>query len=72
MDNLQILSTVALLEDVAQKGLRRGQVGTIVDRWNSGLYEVEFCGDDGRTYALEALRAEQLILLLHQPSSQAA
>jgi len=28
--------------------LVRGQVGTIVESWAPGVYEVEFCDDNGR------------------------
>jgi len=42
------------------------------DGWASGVYEVEFCDGDGKTYAMVALKAEQLIGLHHQPVHQAA
>jgi hypothetical protein len=47
--------------------LVRGQVGTIVESWVPGVYEVEFSDDDGRTYAMVALKAEQVLLLHHEP-----
>jgi hypothetical protein len=31
-----------------------------------GVYEVEFCDNDGHTYGLLALKAEQLMVLHHQ------
>jgi hypothetical protein len=63
---------VALLEDLPEVGLVRGQVGTVVETWTSGVYEVEFADDDGKTYAMVALRAEQLMQLHHEPVHQAA
>ncbi len=72
MRELEMLSTVALLEDVAAPPLRRGQVGTVVERLAPGVYEVEFSDDDGRTYASLALRSDQLLQLHHQPTHQAA
>jgi hypothetical protein len=72
MPEIALLSVVALLEDFPEKGLRRGQVGTIVESLAAGIYEVEFSDDSGRTYASLALRADQLMLLLHAPSHQAA
>jgi hypothetical protein len=72
MRELEMLSTVALLEDVAAPPLRRGQVGTVVERLAPGVYEVEFSDDEGRTYASLALRADQLLQLHHQPTHQAA
>ena len=68
----EILSVVALLEDLPAKGLRRGQVGTIADVLAPGVYEVEFSDDDGQTYASLAFRAAQLLQLRHQPDHQAA
>jgi len=69
---MKVLSVVALLEDVTAHGLRRGQVGTIVETLAPGVYEVEFSDDEGRTYASLPLRAEQVMELHHEPSDQAA
>jgi hypothetical protein len=72
MAEIEMLSVVALLEDVPGKGLRRGQVGTVVETLAHSVYEVEFSDDAGRTYASLALRSDQLIRLHHEPSHQAA
>lgn len=72
MTEIESLSVVALLEDVPNQRLVRGQVGTVVENLGPGVYEVEFSDDDGRTYASLALRTDQLMRLLHQPSHQAA
>ena len=72
MRDLELLSVVALLEDVAEPKLLRGQVGTLVERLAPGVYEVEFSDDEGRTYASLSLHADQLLQLHHQPSHQAA
>jgi hypothetical protein len=69
MPELDLLSVVALVEDLPEKALRRGQVGTIVEHLAAGVYEVEFCDDSGRTYATLALRADQLMRLHHEPKS---
>ena len=47
----------------AKHGLRRGEVGTVVERWKDGAYEVEFSDDSGGAYAFAALPAEQLMKL---------
>jgi hypothetical protein len=60
MREFELLAVVTLLEDVAGHGLSRGQVGTVVERLATGVYEVEFNDDDGRTYATLSLRADQL------------
>jgi hypothetical protein len=55
---IKMLSVVALLEDLPEKALVRGQVGTVVEEWTPGVNEVEFCDDSGRTYAMVALKAD--------------
>jgi hypothetical protein len=72
MHEFEMLSVVALLENLPGRSLRRGQVGTIVETLAPGVYEVEFSDDSGRTYASLALRADQLMRLHHEPSHQAA
>ncbi len=57
------LDVVALTTDLADCGLVRGQVGTVVEQLGPDVYEVEFSDDDGRTYAQLPLRAEQLMVL---------
>ncbi len=65
MENIKPLAVVALLEDQPERGLRRGQVGTVVERLAPGVFEVEFCDNEGRTYASLALRSDQLMILHH-------
>ena len=72
MADIEILSVVALLEDLPEEGLVRGQVGTVIESWAAGVYEVEFCDDSGRTYAMVALKAGQVMRLHHEPIHQAA
>lgn len=71
MDEIKVLDVVALTEDVEQHGLRRGEVGTVVERWKDGAYEIEFCDDSGEAYAFAALRPEQL-MKLHFRKDEAA
>jgi hypothetical protein len=63
MDEFKMLDVVALLEDLDSEGLRRGEVGTIVEQYQAGAFEVEFSDDSGRAYAFVALRPEQIIKL---------
>lgn len=71
MDTPQLLDVVALTEDLPQKGLRRGQVGTLVEVLAPDVYEVEFSDREGRTYALLPLRSPQLMVLHYQPAALA-
>ncbi len=72
MAETAMLSVVALLQDLPERGLVRGQVGTVVMDLAPGVYEIEFCDDDGRTYAMASLKAEQLMRLHHEPIHEAA
>lgn len=72
MPELEMLSVVALLENIQEPTLLRGQVGTVVEHLAPGVYEVEFSDDEGRTYGSLALRADQLLPLHHAPRRQAA
>lgn len=64
---IKMLDVVAITEDIADRKLARGQVGTIVEILRPGVFEVEFCDNVGRTYAMLALKGEQLMLLHHEP-----
>ncbi|HEY3245688.1 MAG TPA: DUF4926 domain-containing protein [Phycisphaerae bacterium] len=64
---IHLLDVVALIEDLPERGLRRGQVGTVVELLAPDVFEVEFSDDQGRTYATLALAARQLMTLHHQP-----
>ena len=63
---LPILATVALVVDIPETGLTRGQIGTVVEHLESEgeLAElVEFADSDGQAYAIVPLRAEDLLVL---------
>ena len=66
-NGIQLLDVVALTEDVPDRGLARGQVGTVVETLAPDVYEVEFSDDNGRTYASLALRADHLLVLHYRP-----
>jgi hypothetical protein len=68
---IAVLDVVALLVDVPEHGLVRGQVGTVVETLDDGAYEVEFSDDDGRTYAELGLNADALLVLHHRPVAAA-
>ena len=64
--NVNMLGVVALLEDVPERGLVRGQVGTVVEKLAPSVFEVEFSDNDGRTYATLAIPADKLLVLRHE------
>lgn len=63
MDEIKVLDVVALKQDLPDHNLRQGEVGTVVERWKDGAYEVEFSDDSGEAYAFAALPSDQLMKL---------
>lgn len=64
---MKLLDTVALLKDLPELNLHQGQVGTIVEEYADGIFEVEFSDATGRAYAIETLEENQLLALHHKP-----
>jgi hypothetical protein len=64
---VRLLDVVALTEDLDGTGLKRGQVGTVVEMLEGDTVEVEFSDDNGRTYAMAAVPVRQLIILRYHP-----
>lgn len=68
---IQVLDVVALTMDIPQYKLSRGEIGAVVECYPNDGYEVEFIALDGYTYALVALRGNQLIPLRQKPQRTA-
>lgn len=66
-ETVNILDVVALTEDLPERGLHKGQVGTVVETLGPDVFEVEFSDNEGRTYASLALNTRQLLVLHHEP-----
>lgn len=66
-DTIRLLDVVALTADLPDRGLRQGQVGTVVETLDDDAYEVEFSDNEGRAYATAALKGDQLLVLHHEP-----
>lgn len=62
-NSLKLLDVVALMKNLPDDKLSKGQVGTIVEKLDDNVYEVEFSDKNGQTIASLALKAEDLILL---------
>ena len=63
----KLLDVVALLNDMPEHGLARGQVGTIVDDPGGEDVLVEFADAEGRAFASPNLRRSDLLLLAYEP-----
>ncbi len=68
---VQLLDVVALLQNIPERGLKRGQVGTVVEELAPDIFEVEFSDNEGRSYAMVALNADQLMVLHYEPAQAA-
>jgi len=71
MAEIKLLDVVALVEDLPEQGLQRGEVGTVVEIWKDGAFEVEFSDDSGEAYSFAPLRADQLMKLLFRKDEAA-
>jgi hypothetical protein len=56
----KFLDTVVLTRDVPDAGLRRGDLGAIVEVYGPNAFEVEFVAASGRTQALVTLTADDV------------
>jgi hypothetical protein len=50
-----VLDTVVLTRDIPDSGLRRGDLGAVVEVHGANAFEVEFVAASGRTQALVTL-----------------
>lgn len=71
-EKIQLLDVVALVSDLPEHNLLRGQVGTIVEELAPDVYEVEFSDNStGHPFAMLSLNAEQLMALHYAPAQPA-
>lgn len=61
--NPQLLETVALLRDLPEVGLRRGQVGAVVEVLDDDTVLVEFSDGEGRSIAVPTVACRDLLVL---------
>ena len=63
---IKLLDVVALIQELPNRDLAMGQVGTVVEVLANNAYEVEFIDNAGRTFAEIALQADQLLVLHYE------
>jgi hypothetical protein len=63
------LNVVALLTDLPECRLARGQVGTIVERLDDETVLVEFSNDEGVAYAIAPCLQANLLVLHYVPEA---
>ncbi len=64
---VKLLDVVALTQELPDRDLPLGQVGTVVELLAPDVFEVEFADNEGRTFAELAVRADQLLVLHYEP-----
>ena len=62
---IELLDVVVLRESFGT--LTEGMLGTVVEHLEKDVFEVEFSGKDGKSYAFEALTTAQLLKVIHEP-----
>jgi hypothetical protein len=70
-EKVKLLDVIALTESIPERGIQRGQVGTIVEELGPETFEVEFSDQNGRTYQTLTLRTDQLLILHHEQANAA-
>ena len=63
------VDVVTLLADVPEAKLARGQVGTVVETLANNNLLVEFSDDEGKTFALAPIAANQILVLHYEPEA---
>ena len=66
---MSLLDVVALLTDLPDRGLARGQVGTVVEQLDGGTLLVEFSDDHGRANAVAPFREVDVLVLRYVPEA---
>jgi hypothetical protein len=66
--SFKLFDVVALSEDLREKNLLKGQVGTVVEILSDDYFEVEFSNNKGITYSLVPIKTSQLIRLHFNPA----
>ncbi|TZF82685.1 DUF4926 domain-containing protein [Pedobacter sp. BS3] len=62
-ETIKILDIVALLKDLPNEKLLRGQIGTVVERYSDTDFEVEFSDNNGKTIFMLTLNTGDIMLL---------
>jgi hypothetical protein len=65
----RLLDVVAVLGDLPEASLPRGQVGTVVELLDDATALVEFSDDTGRAYAVLPVPLATLLTLHYEPAA---
>jgi hypothetical protein len=56
----ELLDVVRASADIPEFSVKAGDVGTVVEVYDDGEYEVEFCNDKGETMVVLAMPESQM------------
>ena len=62
-EKIKLLDVVALLKEKPESKLLRGQIGTVVERYNDSEFEIEFSDNNGKTISMLTLSTDEVMLL---------
>ena len=65
-ETINTLEVVALLKEMPQHNLLRGQIGTVVEKYTETDFEIEFSDNGGKPIAMLLLNTEDIMLLHNQ------
>ena len=65
-ETIKLLDVVALLKEVPEKKMLRGQIGTVIERYTDTEFEVEFSDNNGKTISMLTLSTDEIMLLHNQ------
>ncbi len=67
-ENIELLDVVVLTEPIPKLGLRKGELGTVVELLGENVFLVEFADTNGVTYAMPTLSATELLKVYYEPA----
>ncbi len=65
---IELLDVVVLTKPIPDLGLRKGELGAVVELLDKHVFLVEFADTNGTTYAMPALSAAELMKVYYQPA----
>lgn len=70
MKNPELFDVIELLADIPERNLKKGEQGAIIEDYQDGVYEVEFCNNYGETIALCAIPQDKFIVVWSSQTKQ--
>jgi hypothetical protein len=68
--DIHLLDVVALIKDIPEEKLWKGQVGTVVEEFKDDNVEVEFADQEGVAYAFLDIKKSDLLKLHHEQATE--